>query len=213
MIGASDARAEGRLRGLTASLAYVDEITLLPEAFFVQLLARHSMPGARSFGSTNPDGPRHWLRTSYLDREDDLDRAQWHFRLADNPSPSPSDVASLAAEYTGPWRRRMIDGAWVVAEGATYEMWDEARHVVDELPAMHRYWAAVDYGTTNPFPLPVSGSAAGLGTAAAGAGAAVAKVVVIGRGGRVEEVVDRVAADLSPVAFFLFREAKGPEAP
>src|SRR5262245_56105825 len=37
LIGASDARAEGRLRGLTAALAYVDEATLLPEPFFVQL--------------------------------------------------------------------------------------------------------------------------------------------------------------------------------
>ncbi|MFC4189632.1 MULTISPECIES: helix-turn-helix domain-containing protein [Streptomyces] len=32
LVGASDARAEGRLRGLTASLAYCDEITGLPTA-------------------------------------------------------------------------------------------------------------------------------------------------------------------------------------
>ncbi|MFK0289931.1 terminase [Streptomyces sp. NPDC090442] len=60
-------------------------------------------------------------------------------------------VASLAAEYSGLWRRRMIDGAWVVAEGAIYDAYDEQRHVVDELPAMRRCWASVDYGTTNPF--------------------------------------------------------------
>ncbi|MFD0496819.1 phage terminase large subunit family protein [Streptomyces rhizosphaericus] len=45
----------------------------------------------------------------------------------------------------------MIDGAWVVAEGAVYDVWDEQRHVVDALPPMRRYWAAADYGTTNPF--------------------------------------------------------------
>jgi hypothetical protein len=45
----------------------------------------------------------------------------------------------------------MIDGAWVVAEGAVYDVWDEQRHVVDALPPMRRYWAAAGYGTTNPF--------------------------------------------------------------
>ncbi|MFC8095359.1 PBSX family phage terminase large subunit [Streptomyces sp. NPDC057301] len=151
LIGASDARAEGRLRGLTAALAYVDEITLLPEPFFVQLLARLSVPGARLLGTTNPDSPRHWLRTDYLEREAELDLAAWHFRLADNPSLSEAYVAALSAEYTGLWRRRMIDGAWVVAEGAIYDMFDEQQHVVDELPAMRRHWVGVDYGTTNPF--------------------------------------------------------------
>lgn len=151
LIGAADARAEGRLRGLTAQLAYVDEATLLPEGFWVQLLARLSLPGARLYATTNPDSPRHWLKTGYLDRAGELNLHAWHFRLADNPSLSPEYVADLAAEYVGLWRRRMIDGAWVVAEGAIYDMWDEARHVVDELPEMRRHWCGVDYGTTNPF--------------------------------------------------------------
>ncbi|ARF55994.1 MULTISPECIES: PBSX family phage terminase large subunit [Actinomycetes] len=150
LIGASDARAEGRLRGLTAALAYVDEATLLPEAFFVQLLARLSVPGAKLLATTNPDSPRHWLKTGYLDRAHELDLASWHFRLDDNPSLSEAYVAALRAEYVGLWRRRMIDGAWVVAEGAIYDMFDEQQHVVDELPAMRRYWLGIDYGTTNP---------------------------------------------------------------
>ncbi|MFD9813724.1 PBSX family phage terminase large subunit [Streptomyces sp. NPDC059080] len=151
LIGASDARAEGRLRGATAALAYVDEATLVPEAFWTQLLARLSVTGARLLATTNPDSPRHWLRVSYLDREAELDLASWHFRLADNPSVSPAYVAALSAEYVGLWRRRMIDGAWVVAEGSVYDMFDEAEHIVDELPPMRRHWLGVDYGTSNPF--------------------------------------------------------------
>ncbi|MFF2367191.1 PBSX family phage terminase large subunit [Streptomyces sp. NPDC058122] len=151
LIGAADARAEGRLRGLTAQLAYVDEATLLPEAFWTQLLARLSVPGARLYATTNPDSPRHWLKVGYLDRLAELDMRAWHFKLADNPSLSPEYVAALAAEYTGLWRKRMIDGAWVVAEGAIYSEWDEDRHVVDELPTMRRHWLGIDYGTTNPF--------------------------------------------------------------
>ncbi|QKN87644.1 terminase [Streptomyces phage Cumberbatch] len=151
LIGAADARAEGRLRGLTAQLAYVDEATLLPEAFWTQLLARLSVPGARLYATTNPDSPRHWLKTGYLDRAAELDLRAWHFKLADNPSLSPEYVTALAAEYVGLWKRRMIDGAWVVAEGAIYDMWDESAHVVTELPDMRRYWCGIDYGTTNPF--------------------------------------------------------------
>ncbi|SOB83148.1 PBSX family phage terminase large subunit [Streptomyces sp. 1331.2] len=150
LIGAADARAEGRLRGLTAALAYVDEATLLPEPFWVQLLARLSVPGARLLATTNPDSPAHWLKVGYLDRAAELDLRSWHFKLADNPSLSPAYVASLSAEYVGLWRRRMIDGAWVVAEGSIYDMFEEQLHVVDELPTMSRYWVGIDYGTTNP---------------------------------------------------------------
>ncbi|GGY28043.1 PBSX family phage terminase large subunit [Streptomyces xanthochromogenes] len=157
LIGASDARSEGRLRGLTASVAYADEITLLPEPFFVQLLARLSVPGAILLGTTNPDGPRHWLKAQYLDRQHELDLRSWHFQLADNPALSPEYVAALAAEYTGLWRRRMILGEWCVAEGAVYDAYDEQRHVVDTLPAMRRYWAGVDYGTSNPFSMVLLG--------------------------------------------------------
>ncbi|MGW7514794.1 PBSX family phage terminase large subunit [Streptomyces sp. NPDC054796] len=149
LIGAADTRAEGRLRGLTAQLAYVDEATLMPEGFWTQLLARLSVPGARLYATTNPDSPRHWLKVGYLDRAAELNLRAWHFKLSDNPSLSPEYVADLSAEHVGLWRRRMIDGAWCVAEGAIYDMWAEARHVVDELPEMRRYWAGVDYGTTN----------------------------------------------------------------
>ncbi|MGX1912414.1 PBSX family phage terminase large subunit [Streptomyces phaeochromogenes] len=151
LIGAADARAEGRLRGLTAQLAYCDEATLLPEGFWTQLLARLSVPGARLFATTNPDSPRHWLKTGYLDRAGELNLRAWHFKLADNPSLSREYVADLTAEYVGLWRKRMIEGAWCVAEGAIYDMWEESRHVVGTLPEMRRYWSGVDYGTTNPF--------------------------------------------------------------
>lgn len=151
LVGASDARAEGRLRGMTAALAYCDEVTLLPPAFFRQLLARLSVPGAILIGSTNPDGPAHWLKAEYLDRAGELDLVDFHFRLADNPSLSEAYIAALAVEYTGLWRRRMVLGEWVVAEGAIYDMYDAERHVVDELPPMRRYWCGIDYGTTAAF--------------------------------------------------------------
>ncbi|MEU2670067.1 hypothetical protein ABZ622_14570 [Streptomyces sp. NPDC007164] len=80
-----------------------------------------------------------------------VDLRSWHFRLDDNPSLSVAYIDALRAEYVGLWRRRMIEGTWVIAEGAVYDMFDEQRHVVDELPPMRRYWVGIDYGTASQF--------------------------------------------------------------
>lgn len=151
LIGASDARAEGRIRGATVCLAMADEITLLPEGFFNQLLARLSVPGARLIGTTNPDSPAHWLRRNFLLRTGELDLGSWHFTLDDNPALPQAYVEALKAEYVGLWYRRFILGEWCAAEGAIFDMWDPDIHVVDILPPI-RSWlcAAIDYGTTNP---------------------------------------------------------------
>lgn len=152
VITANDERAEGRLRGMTCAGAYIDEATLLPESFWTQMLARTSLPQAKIFATTNPDGPQHWLRQKFLLREGELNLRSWHFTLDDNPSLDPEFVASLKLEYVGLWHRRMILGEWCLAEGAVYDMWDPDRHVLDVLPVI-REWVAlgVDYGTSNPF--------------------------------------------------------------
>ncbi|MFE2019876.1 PBSX family phage terminase large subunit [Streptomyces sp. NPDC059499] len=152
LIGAADSRAEGRLRGMTCCLAYVDEATLIPRGFWNQLLGRLSVPGARLMATTNPDNPGHWLRKEFINRAGDLDLRSWQFTLDDNPSLDPKYVTSLKAEYIGLWYRRFILGHWVQSEGAIYEMFDAERHVVDECPPIARWLCdAIDYGTVNPF--------------------------------------------------------------
>ncbi|SFU40079.1 PBSX family phage terminase large subunit [Alicyclobacillus macrosporangiidus] len=157
--GANDERAENKIRGMTLAGAYGDEVTLWPESFFRMLTSRLSVPGAKFFGTTNPDSPFHWLKTEYLDREG-LDLKAWHFVLEDNLNLDPEFVANLKREYTGLWYKRFILGLWVQAEGAVYDMWDEARHVVREIPHPHecdRLIAGGDYGTANPTTLQLIG--------------------------------------------------------
>lgn len=168
LAGANDERSSDRIRGMTLAGAYVDEVSVVPESFWTMLLSRLSVDGAQVFGTTNPESPRHWLKTKYLDRAgtwlkhdgtiehrpDGLNLARFSFRLADNPTLSPGYVADLRNEYTGLWARRLIDGEWVLAEGSIYDMFDtELRgpHVVDVLPEFDRFWLGIDYGTTNPF--------------------------------------------------------------
>lgn len=153
VIGASDAKAEKVLRGLTVAGAYVDEVTVIPEEFFTQLLGRMSVDGARLFGTTNPDSPAHWLKRKFLDRVHLLDGwRRFTFQLPDNPSLSREYVAQISTEFTGLWYRRFILGEWVAAEGAIYDMWDPDKHIVpwESLPPMRRILGVgVDFGTTN----------------------------------------------------------------
>lgn len=154
VLGASDAKAELVIRGMTVAGAYVDEVTTLPEQFFTQLLGRMSVRGAKLFGTTNPDNPAHWLKRKFLDRIADLPHWRtWHFTMDDNPSLSPEYVAQKRLEFTGLWYRRFILGEWVAAEGAIFDMWDPARHVIPAatVPQIDRLLAVgVDHGTQNP---------------------------------------------------------------
>ncbi|MEU5974386.1 PBSX family phage terminase large subunit [Streptomyces sp. NPDC047315] len=153
LVGASDARAEGRIRGSTIALAYVDEATLVPHSFWMMLLSRLRVGDqSRLLATTNPDGPFHWLRKEFILRADEVGLTHWHFTLDDNPSMDPGVVARLKAQYTGLWYRRFILGDWCLAAGAVYDMFDETRHIVDLMPYMKRWTAVgIDYGTVNPF--------------------------------------------------------------
>lgn len=153
LIGVNDARSEEKVRGLTLAGAYVDEITLLQRAFFVQLLGRLSVHGSRLFGTTNPDSPQHWFKVDYLDRAEALGWRAWHFTMADNPGLTEEYKTAKAAEFTGLFYQRFILGLWVAAEGAIYDAWDPARHVIPwgDLPRITRFiGVGIDYGTTNP---------------------------------------------------------------
>lgn len=154
IIGANDAQAETKIRGLTLAGAYVDEATLMPEAMFVQLLGRLSVTGARLFATTNPDSPSHWLKTSYIDRAAQLHGWGFHhFTMDDNPGLTDAYKQAKKREFTGLWYRRFIQGEWVSAEGAVYDMWNPDLHVIkwEQLPRLKQMIAVgIDYGTQNP---------------------------------------------------------------
>jgi PBSX family phage terminase large subunit len=151
LVGATDAKAFRRIRGATAAAAYVDEVSLLPAGFLTELLGRLSVPGAKLFGTTNPDGPAHWLKVEYIDQQAGLNMRHFTFTLDDNPSLDPEYVAAIKAEHKGLWFRRLILGEWVAAEGVVYDQWAPDRMVVSTLPRIDRWMAVgLDYGTTNP---------------------------------------------------------------
>ena len=155
--GANDERAEGKIRGGTYLAAYGDELTLIPESFFKMLLSRLSLPGAKLFGTTNPDSPYHWLKAEYMDKEG-LDLESFHFTLDDNPFLDPTYVEELKKEYTGLWYKRFILGLWVQAAGAVYDMWSDENVCRADPEKVTSWFADCDYGTSNPCTFSLKGT-------------------------------------------------------
>lgn len=164
--GANDEKAADKIKGLTLAGAYCDEVTTYPESFFKMLGTRLSVRGAKWFGTTNPEGPNHWLKRNYLDRarlhldrdgtirstesDDALDLHRFSFTLDDNPYLDPEFVTSIKTEYQGLFYRRYVNGEWCLAEGVVYDMWDD-KYVIDVIPQIYRWIAVgIDYGTVNP---------------------------------------------------------------
>lgn len=147
--GVNDVRAEGKIRGMTLTGAYCDELTLFTEDFFSMLLSRLSMPGAKLFGSTNPDSPMHWLNVKYLKRAAELDMLVIKFSILDNTTLDPAYVEALKQEYTGVFYKRFIAGLWVVADGACYPQFADKpeNYIVDALPEGANFISiGVDFG-------------------------------------------------------------------
>lgn len=149
--GANDARSENKIRGATLGGAYCDELTLFPKDFFVMLLSRLSVEGAKLFATTNPDVPTHWLKKEYLDNKKLVDDLLSIFFSIDDNTTLPADyVASLKLEYTGVYYDRFILGKWVVAQGAIYKVFsdDPSSYNVSaaELPHLDQINVGLDFG-------------------------------------------------------------------
>lgn len=158
VVGAKDEGSEKYIRGKTLAGAYCDELTLMPERFFKQLLNRLSVKGARLYGTTNPDSPMHYLYKEYITDQTKLQDGivrDIHFELDDNPNLPEEYKKNIRHSYSGMWFRRMILGQWVLAEGIIYDMFGEDnQYDTDDLTPRERsrcrLFVSMDYGTKNP---------------------------------------------------------------
>jgi PBSX family phage terminase large subunit len=156
IIGAKDDGSEKYIRGKTLAGAYCDELSLMPEKFFKQLLNRLSIKGAKLYGTTNPDSPFHYLNVEYITDKKKLASGMvkvYHFELDDNPNLDDEYKSFIRQAYSGLWYQRMILGLWVLAEGIIYPEFNKEKHCIEEkdLPAaFDKIFITSDYGITNP---------------------------------------------------------------
>lgn len=149
--GANDLRAENKIRGMTLTGAYCDEITLFTSDFFSMLLSRLSMPNAWLIGTTNPDAPGHWLKRDYMDRKNELDLKLYEFLIDDNTTLDNDFITNIKREFTGVFYERFILGKWVAAEGIIYRVFADNpnKYIFDTLKEKLSFITiGIDYGAS-----------------------------------------------------------------
>lgn len=154
VFGGKDEASFMLIQGRTLAGVLMDEVVLMPESFVNQALARCSVDGARMWFSCNPGTPQHWFKTEWIDDLKRHNALYLHFDMHDNPSLSEKTLKRYESMYSGVFYQRYVLGLWVAAEGLVYPMFNEAEHVIDEIPwqakLYGRYYISIDYGTVNP---------------------------------------------------------------
>jgi hypothetical protein len=108
-------------------------------------------------GDCNPDVPTHWLLQ--LAEAEEITLLQTTHK--DNPKywdAVNEDWTPLGVQYVlnrlarlpGILRQRFYEGLWVIAEGAIYDIWDEATHVKDDEWLIAHGWLAEREGVIVP---------------------------------------------------------------
>lgn len=137
----------GRIRGMTAYGAYINECSIANEEVFNEIKSRCSGTGARLLIDTNPDQPEHWLKRDYIDKADGKLIQAYQYILDDNTFLSDRYRDSIKSSTpSGVFYDRDILGMWVSAEGIVYRDFNIKKHYVDKLPEMVRYFGGVDWG-------------------------------------------------------------------
>jgi PBSX family phage terminase large subunit len=128
--------------------AYIDEISTVNETFFVELLKRMRVHGAKIFATTNPDRPNHWLLKKYIENPE-TDLKYYQFLIEENTFLPPDYVENLKKTLVGADYERFILGKWVAAENAIYRIFSDnkAKFLTSTVPEkFDRVNVGVDFG-------------------------------------------------------------------
>lgn len=141
----------GRIRGMTAWGAYINEASMANEEVFDEIKDRCSGDGARLLMDTNPDRPDHWLKRDYIDRADGKIIVEYSWKLDDNTFLTDRYRDSIKASTpSGMFYDRAINGAWASADGMVYPDFDQTVHYISlsQVPVdkIVRWFVGVDFG-------------------------------------------------------------------
>lgn len=151
----------GRVMSTEYDLIYIQEGVELTLDDYESLTTRNRngvMPFQQIIMDCNPDRPDHWI----VKRAEAGALKLLETRHEDNPAlfDDNGQMTERGEAYmrkldnlTGVRKQRLRYGRWVMAEGAVYEDYSPAVHLIDrfEIPAAWRRFRATDFGYTNPF--------------------------------------------------------------
>lgn len=141
----------GRIRGMTAYGAYINEATMAKQEVFDEIKSRCSGIGARMLIDTNPDNPEHWLKKDFIDKADGKTIKEVQYRLDDNTFLSERYIQNMKETTpSGMFYDRNIEGMWVMGEGAVYKDFDAKIHYISRKALKNinfvKFIAGVDWG-------------------------------------------------------------------
>lgn len=152
VFGGKDESSQDLIQGITLAGMFFDEVALMPESFVNQATGRLSVEGSKMWFNCNPDGPHHFFKTNWIDKQDEKNLLHLHFTMDDNLSLSEAIKERYRSMYSGVFFQRYILGLWTVAEGIIYDMFERGIHTIepDKLPKFtDKNYISIDYGTQN----------------------------------------------------------------
>ena len=84
IFGGKDERSQDLIQGITLAGCFFDEVALMPESFVNQATGRCSVDGSKFWFNCNPDGPYHWFKTNWIDKQEEKNILYLHFTMDDN---------------------------------------------------------------------------------------------------------------------------------
>lgn len=153
LFGGQDESSQDLIQGITLGGIMFDEVALMPQSFVNQATARCSLSGAKLWFNCNPEGPHHYFHKEWIEKAEEKKCLYLHFTMDDNPSLSEETKDRYKHMYTGIFKKRFIDGLWVMADGVIFDMFNEDAHITkapDDLEFWDELYVSCDYGTQNP---------------------------------------------------------------
>ena len=140
----------GRIRGMTAWGAYINEGTLANKKVFGEIISRCSAPGARIIMDTNPAAPSNFVKKDYVDKADGKTIVYFGWKLTDNTFVSEQYIENIKKSTpSGATYDRDINGAWVAQAGICFPDFNRSVNYITaaNLPTnFDYYFCGKDFG-------------------------------------------------------------------
>lgn len=155
VFGGKDESSYMLIQGITLSGVLFDEVALMPESFVNQAIARTlSVEQSKLWFNCNPDNPQHWFYKEWIQNCNNKNALHLHFLMSDNPILSKQQISQAEQMYSGVFKKRYIEGLWIVASGLVYQNYND--NIENKLYRGSdridgQFYISIDYGTINPF--------------------------------------------------------------
>lgn len=152
VFGGANESSQDLIQGRTFAGVFVDEVTLQPQSFVQQAVARCSVEGAKLWFDCNPSSPSHWFYREWIMQAEKKNALYLHLTMLDNPGISQKTIDDYNARFTGVFYDRYILGKWVTAYGLVYPNFKNYLCQAEEIENLKfdTWYIACDYGVLNP---------------------------------------------------------------